>query len=257
MVDRLSPWYLHQKLTLGGCGTTAVPFLTTSVTTTAMKKFDHELAGLRQRVVEMGNLAEKMVAAAIDAVTSANRDELIKSVEQAEEELDDMQVSLDKEAIRLLTVYSPVAADLRFVMSVSRINNELERIGDHAMNMCEAIQLMESKSDNPPLAQIEKMAVVVKEMMADALNAFLQDDIAKARETIASDDMVDALNDQIVEELLHPEIVRQAADGRAEIADALSQILIGRSLERIADQSTNISEEVIYMVRGQDVRHED
>ena len=220
-----------------------------------MKKFSDELNALRQRVVEMGNLAEKMVGNAIDAISAPGRDELIRQVVEDEEMLDQMQLGLDKESIRLLTVYSPVASDLRFVMSVSRITAELERMGDHACNMCQAIQLMASKTSAPPLPMLLRLSSVVRTMVSDALDAFLHDDVAKARSTIASDDMADALNDQLIEELLSDEVVHTAVDESQDIAGALAQMLIGRSLERIADQSTNVSEEIIYMVRGDDVRH--
>ena len=221
-----------------------------------MKKFEDELAGLRQKVVEMGNLAERMVGNAVDAISAPGRDELIRKVVDDEEALDQYQLTLDKEAIRLLTVYSPVAGDLRFVMSVSRITSEVERMGDHACNMCQAIQLMASKTSAPPLPMLLRMAGVVRSMVSDALDAFLHDDVAKARATIAADDMADALNDQLIEELLSDEVVKTAVDDSSkDIAGALSQMLIGRSLERIADQSTNVCEEIIYMVQGDDIRH--
>jgi len=220
-----------------------------------MKKFETELGKLRQKVVEMGNLAEKMVGIAVDAITAPGRDELIRQVVVQEEQLDQMQLALDKESIRLLTVYSPVAHDLRFIMSVTKITSEVERIGDHAVNMCQAIQLMASKTGTPPLPTLLKMAGAVRTMVSDALNAFLHDDIKKAQATIDADDIVDVLNDQLVEGLLSDEVVRAAVDERKDIAGALSQMLIGRSLERIADQSTNVCEEVVYMVGGEDVRH--
>ena len=220
-----------------------------------MKKFEAELGELRQMVVKMGNLAEEMVGNAVDAITAPGRDDLIRQVVIQEEQLDQMQLAIDKESIRLLTVYSPVAGDLRFVMSVTKITSEVERIGDHAVNMCQAIQLMASKTSAPPLPMLLKMASSVRTMVSDALNAFLHDDIERARATIDADDIVDVLNDQLVEELLSDEDVRAAVDQRKDIAGALSQMLIGRSLERIADQSTNVSEEVIYMVGGEDVRH--
>ncbi len=220
-----------------------------------MKKFEDELNELRQRVVEMGNLAEGMVGSAVDAISAPGRDELIRKVVTDEEALDQFQLRLDKEAIRLLTIYSPVASDLRFVMSVSRITAEVERMGDHACNMCQAIQLMASKTGAPPLPMLLRMAGVVRTMVSDALDAFLHDDVAKAKSTIAADDMVDALNDQLIEELLSDEVVKTAVHDVQDIAGALSQMLIGRSLERIADQSTNVSEEIIYMVKGDDIRH--
>ena len=220
-----------------------------------MKKFETELGELRQKVVDMGNLAEEMVGSAVDAMTAPGRDDLIRQVVVQEEQLDQMQLALDKESIRLLTVYSPVAHDLRFIMSVIKITTEVERIGDHAVSVCQAIQLMVSKTSAPPLPMLLKMAGAVRTMVSDALNAFLHDDVQKAHATIDADDIVDVLNDQLVEELLSDEVVRAAVDVPKDIAGALSQMLIGRSLERIADQSTNVSEEVIYMVGGKDVRH--
>ena len=222
-----------------------------------MKKLEEDLADLRRLVIEMGNLTEEMVVKSIKAVDVADRDELISAVMKDEERLDQMQLDIDKEAIRLLTVYSPVAGDLRFVMSVSRITAELERIGDHATNMCENIQLMASKAITDVEPEVKQMASIVNEMVSDSLNAFLHSDHRKARSTIAKDDLVDSINDQIVEELLSDELVKEVLAGTRDIAGALSQMLIARSLERIADQATNISEEVVYMVKGDDIRHEE
>ena len=221
-----------------------------------MKKFEAEAAELRNRVVEMGNVAEEMVGLAVDAISAPGRDELIRRVIERESQLDLAQIELDEAAVRLMTVYSPVAGDLRFVMTVSRITAELERIGDHAVNMCEAIQLMVAKSQSPPLTMIIKMGAVVRTMTSDALNAFLQSDAVGAQTSIASDDMVDALNDQVVEELLSDEVVREVVTTTGkDIAGRLAQMLIARSLERIADHTTNICEEIIYMEKGEDIRH--
>ena len=142
-----------------------------------MKRFEAELGELRQKVVEMGNLAEQMVGTSVEAITAPGRDDLIRQVVIQEEQLDQMQLALDKESIRLLTVYSPVAHDLRFIMSVTKITSEVERMGDHAVNMCQAIQLMVSKTGVPPLPMLLKMAGAVRTMVSDALNAFLHDDI--------------------------------------------------------------------------------
>lgn len=222
-----------------------------------MKKFEHELASLRKRIVDMGTLARQMVDSAIEALDHPDTD-VYQKVLVAEEQLDQMQLDVDREAIRLLTVYSPVANDLRFVLMVARINSELERIGDHAVNMCEDLQLVAGKTKASPLPEVHKMSKLVSGMVRDSLAAFVQEDIRKAEEVLATDDVVDALNDQIVRELLSDQIVRHAIsadEGPADITDRLGLILLSRSLERIADQATNICEEVIYMVKGADVRH--
>jgi phosphate transport system protein len=220
-----------------------------------MKKFEHDLDELRQRVLTMGNLTEAMVGQAIDAIFDPHNQELFDQVLREEERLDEMQVEIDEEAVRMMTIYSPVASDLRFLMSVTRINTELERIGDNATNMCEAVQLMVSKSDIPPLPEMRKMATVVREMVADSIDAFVRHDARKAQNTIAHDDMVDALNDRIIAELLDDQTIEQALSEHHNISGALAQLLIARALERIGDQATNISEEVIYWVKGLDIRH--
>jgi phosphate transport system protein len=219
-----------------------------------MKKFESELAALRQKLVEMGDLARQMVDLATKAVATPQT-EVYHQVLTCEERLDQMQLDIDREAIRLLTVYGPVASDLRVVLMITRINSELERVGDQAINMCEDVQLMHEKTDAQVAPDLLKMARLVAGMVRDAMTAFMQEDIRKAEEVLATDDLVDALNDQIVRELLSDQIVREAITGPLDIADKLGLILISRSLERIADQATNICEEVIYMIKGADVRH--
>jgi phosphate transport system protein len=168
-----------------------------------------------------------------------------------------MQLEIDQEAIRLMTVYGPVAADLRFLWMVSRINSELERIGDQAVNICEDLQLMASKTDAAPPEDIHRMASIVEAMVNDSLRAFFDQDVRKAHQTLASDDLVDAINDQIISELLSQQAVRNALDDPSIIGGSLALILLARSLERIADLATNICEEVVYLVKGADIRHQD
>lgn len=219
-----------------------------------MRQLEQGLESLRSSVIEMGSLTVSMLCQAIDAVEKADVD-ATQSVFEAEKDLDQLQIEVDKEAIRIMTVYSPVAGDLRLVLSVSRITAELERIGDHATNLCECLHLMTSRVDVRPIPEVIKMGGIVKEMVRDALNAFGRKDSELALLTIANDDMVDALNDLIVKKLLQDDIVREVIIAQKNIAGSLSQILIASSLERIADQATNICEEVVYMVKGSDIRH--
>jgi phosphate transport system protein len=219
-----------------------------------MKKFEHELAALRQRVVDMGELARQMVELASRAIPDPAA-EVYHQVLASEERLDQMQIDIDREAVRLLTVYGPVATDLRVILMIARINSELERVGDQAVNMCEDVQLMHAKTQGKVGPELIKMARLVTGMVRDAMGAFMQDDSKKAEEVLATDDIVDAINDQIVRELLSDQVVREAITGPVDIADKLALILISRSLERIADQATNICEEVVYMIKGADIRH--
>jgi phosphate transport system protein len=216
-----------------------------------MKKFEEELGALKRRVVEMGERAQKMIALAVKALV--DRDTAgIREVFAHEEEVDRCQMEIDNEAVRLIAVYSPVARDLRFLLMVTRINSELERMGDQAVNMCEDVELLVSEPELKPLIDLPRMAELTRGMVDGALRAFLDGDTGKAEETLEVDAQVDALDDQIFRELL---TYMMSSPGNITCSVAL--ILVARSLERIADHATNICEEVVYLVRGDDIRHAD
>jgi phosphate transport system protein len=215
-----------------------------------MKKFEQELASVKDRVMEMGALAERMVAWASDALLKRDR-AIIAEVLAAEEKLDRFQIEIDSEAIRLITIYTPTAKDLRFLLMVVRINTELERIGDQAVNNCEYLEMF--LSDPPPRAlhDISRMTEITCEMMHGALHAFAHEDVTKAQHVVTLDDAVDALNRQTFEDLL-----TDRAGNHEHIKLSMSLVLLARSLERIADHAVNICEEVVYLVKGEDIRHQ-
>jgi phosphate transport system protein len=219
-----------------------------------VKKFDQELASLRTRVVEMGQVAQSMVEMAIAAMTDL--DAVYDRVLQAEDRLDQMELDIDHECVRLLTVYSPVAANLRFILSVSHVNNALERIGDQAVGLCHTIDFAgkHESAGGEALPKLKQMGEIVQAMIRDAILAFVDENAVLAESTIAQDDAADALNDQVMREVLGGTGGRENGKAR-DVSGALTQILIAGSLERFGDQATNICEEVIYMVQGWDVRH--
>ncbi|MCA9248233.1 MAG: phosphate signaling complex protein PhoU [Planctomycetales bacterium] len=220
-----------------------------------MKKFEQELNALQQQIAGMADVAQTMVNLSTGAIWDAEA-KVHADVLSREEQLDLLQVQIDGEAIRLLTVYSPVASDLRFILSASRAATCIERIGDQAVNITEDVQLLADKQQVVTSHLLKKMAKVVSTMVHDATRAFLFGDVGKATATMTHDDRVDSMNDQIIMELLQDETVREAIQGPSDMAGALGQLLISRSLERMADQATNLCEEVIYMVRGDDIRHQ-
>ena len=222
-----------------------------------MRTISTEVEKLRQLTIAMGEMAVEMVRNVIQAGDSSSQYELIQAVLDAEEQLDRMQLDVDKESVRALTVYSPVAFDLRFVISVSRIAGELERIGDQATNICEILRFATSREPVEIEPEVRQMATIVEGMLSQSLAAFVDGDVARARSTIAEDDRVDALNDQITRDLLSDDLVRNAIAGEADILQSFIQVLVARALERIADHATNVSEEVVYIVQGEDIRHED
>lgn len=223
---------------------------------TSMKRLENELEDLRTMVSQMGSLTEKMVFRVADEIRGVGQGDIYDEVIRHEEQLDNMQLEVDREAVRILTVYAPVASDLRFVLSVTRVSAELERIGDQAKNICGNLELMRTKGIATAIPQVRKMAEEVCEMVQNAMDAFVKNDSRKARATISCDDLVDALNDQVMEELLNDDVVRRGIEEPLDMAGTMAQILLSRSLERVGDQATNICEEVVYMVKGDDIRHQ-
>lgn len=214
-----------------------------------MKRFDQELAALKQRLAEMGALAESMVAAASDALINGERG-AIERVRTGEPRLDRFQVEIDREAIRLITVYSPVAKDLRVLLMMARITSELERIGDHALDNCQYVEILPSDPSRTPAHELSEMSAMTSRMVHDALQACEHEDIDKAQTVIALEEKVDVMNAETFRHLLeHTGTTPQL------ITRGIGLILAAQSLKRIADHATNICEEVFYLVEGEDIRH--
>ena len=213
-----------------------------------MKQFQQELAQLKQQVVDMGSLAESMVAGASRALIKGER-AIIQQVRASEPKLDRLQVEIDREAIRLITIYAPVAKDLRFLLMIARINSELERIGDQAVDNCEYVERLTVAP--PPMDDLSTMSEIVLRMVHDALHAFQEEDTQQAQAVMKLDDQVDALDARIFREF--SEHSAAEPDIRAQ---CMGLILVARSLERMADHATNICEEVFYLVEAADIRHQ-
>ena len=213
------------------------------------KQFDHELSELKSKIRSMGELAQEMFQTAMRALVERDVD-LVARVRELEDQVDRFQVEIDDDVIRLMAMYGPVALDLRFVLMVARINTELERIGDQACNMCENVELLISEPELKKLIDLPRMADIAAEMLRGSLEAFSEGSTENAHEIIKRDDEVDSLNEQIFRELL----TYMITDAK-NIQRSLALILTARSLERIADHATNIPEEVVYLVKGEDIRH--
>ena len=214
-----------------------------------MVKFEQELAALKRRISEMGALAESMVEASSNALINAER-AAIEQIRSSEPRLDRFQIEIDREAIRLITVYSPVAKDLRFLLMMLRINSELERIGDQAVDNCKYVEIMPLNPPPTPLRELSQMSVMTLRMVQEALQAFADEDIDKAQAVIRLDDQVDTMNAETFRHLLEAKATEPAI-----VTRGIGLILAAQSLERIADHATNICEEVFYLVEGEDIRH--
>jgi phosphate transport system protein len=164
--------------------------------------------------------------------------------------INDLQVEIDDRVMQLLALFQLMAADLRFVLAVSRINNDLERIGDQAVNIAQSAQRIVRHPRVKPYVDLPRMSELAEEMMRDALNAVVRKDVELAKDVLVRDDQVDSLRDQIFRELLS-----YMMENSAVVFPAFELILVAKNLERIGDHATNIAEDVIYMVAGNDVRH--
>lgn len=212
------------------------------------RHFERDLQTLRERLLVMGGLAETMIRKSIKALV--DRDEaLIQAVLAHEEEIDVLCLEIDDRCFTLLALRQPMASDLRFLVAGIKINGDLERIGDQAVNIVLRARHLITQPPVKPLIDIPRMAHLAREMVRKSLDAFVRRDPELARGVIDADDEVDHLRDQVFREL----ITYMSADPTT-IPRALDLILISRNLERIADHATNIAEDVIYIVRGEDVR---
>src|SRR5512143_2144455 len=195
------------------------------------RHYSEQLAGLREQVLRMGGLVEQMTRRVVQALVQRDVG-ILADVRAMEAQVNQLHIEIDEACLELIALRQPAAVDLRFIAAAMKINTDMERIGDQAID-------------------IPRMADIAQEMLKAALDAFVNGDDELAYRTILRDDTVDQLKDQVFRELL----TFMMADPTT-IPRAMDLILVSRHLERIADHTTNICEDVIFMVKGKDVRHQ-
>jgi phosphate transport system protein len=211
--------------------------------------FQEELEALKTRLLEMGGLAEERVRVCIEALESRDLG-LVGEVMGGDEPINQLHIEIDNRCFRLLALYQPMATDLRGIVSAVKINTDLERVGDLAVNIAEAAQRYTTHPPVKKLIDIPTMGEIAQTMLRDALDAYVRRDVALAHAVLNADDELDALKTQVFRDLL-----TYMLKDPATVEPALDLILISRHLERIGDHATNIAEDVIFMVSAQDVRH--
>jgi phosphate transport system protein len=213
------------------------------------RHFEIELQALKNRLLRMGALVEERVHGAMQALME-RRMEVAESIVAGDAEVNDMQIEIDDRCLKLLALQNPMASDLRLITAAMKINADLERIGDQAVNIAENAVKVAASPPLRPIIDLPRMAEIAEAMTRDSLDAFVRRDANLARDILARDDEVDQLKDQIFRVLL----THMMADP-GTIERALGLILVSRNLERIADHATNIAEDVIFVVEAKDVRH--
>lgn len=214
-----------------------------------MRHFHEELELLKSRLVAMSGIAEETVRLAVQALLE--RDPAKAAIVIAkDDDLDELEVAIDDLAINLLALQQPMAKDLRFITAAMKIGNDLERVGDHAVNIAEELEYLLKATPFPMLPELEEMARIANEMLSDALNAFVQADSKLARQVVDRDDRVDELHENNFRILL----THMMEDPR-KITAGMDLFLVSGNIERIADLATNIAEEVVFFVEGSTIKH--
>lgn len=221
-----------------------------------MRHFAEELEDLNQALLEMSALVESSIHNAVQALVEHD-DRLARRVIEDEQAINRMELELDSRVTRLLALYQPVAGDLRLLVMCLKITTDLERMGDLAVSIAEraiSLNALRGPGDpqllGQPLAETPRMAALAEDMLHRALDSFVKRDAKLAQSVLPDDDQVDEIRDRIYRDLIAL-MQREPALVQA----AVHVMFVARSLERVADHATNIAEDVIYLVRGVDVRH--
>lgn len=214
-----------------------------------VRHFQEELEQLKVRILEMGGAAEEQVRLAIRGLVERVPDAIDRAL-TGDGPINALHIELDNRCFTLLALYQPMAADLRTIVAAVKINTDLERVGDLAVNIAEAARRYAVHPPVKKLIDIPRMANIAQSMLRDALDAFVRRDVALAQRVLNEDDRLDELKSQIFRELL-----TYMLQDPQTIEPALDLILVSRHLERIGDHATNIAEDVIFIVSAKDVRH--
>ncbi len=212
------------------------------------RHFDEELQQLKEKLLRMSSLVEDVINTSVKALIDRDTALAQKAIE-ADKAIDMFEVEIDELSLRLLALYQPQAGDLRFIASSMKINNDLERIGDLGVNIAQRTLDLIKIAAFPSLTDITEMAKAAQSMLKDSLNAFVNKDSSLAEAVCKRDDVVDNLNKVVFKKVL------TGKPHDAEVERAIDLILVAKNLERIADHSTNICEEVIYMIEGKNIKH--
>jgi phosphate transport system protein len=214
------------------------------------RHFHDQLTALNRRVLAMSERAESLIELSVEAFLTKDQAKA-DAVIAGDREVDAMEVEIEAAALELLALQQPMARDLRFIVSAIKVTSDLERVGDHAVNIAQTAQrLISLQTTITPDPEIEDMARRARAMLGDAIDAFLRADGALGREVCARDDQVDALHESVFRILL----THMMADPRT-INPSLEYLLVSRNLERVADLATNIGEDAVFLAEGKNIKH--
>lgn len=214
------------------------------------RHFENILQELKSALIKMASMAEDAVEKAMESVLTENK-ELATQIAHGDEAINTMEMQIDSLIVELLALQQPVASDLRLILAASKINNDLERIGDHAVNLAESGMMI--NTDGKPITQLDditRMSQLARRMLSDAVDAFIHLDANIGEAVVLMDDSVDNLNRKVTHELM--ELMKRDPES---VEQAIEFIRVSRNLERVADLATNIAEEVVFIARAKVIKH--
>jgi phosphate transport system protein len=213
------------------------------------RHFEQELESLKTNLIKMASIAEESVGSSIKALLNQDS-ELAKKIIHGDERINSLEIENDNAIMDLLALQQPVAIDLRFILAAQKINNDLERIGDHAVNIAESVVVITETHPREPLLELPAMANIAQEMLRNAIDGFLHNDAPLGEKVLRQDDQIDELNRKMTKDVL--QVMKKDAH---MIEGGLELIRVSRNLERVADLATNIAEEVIFIAKARSVKH--
>jgi phosphate transport system protein len=213
------------------------------------KHFSRELEKIKKQVLSLGAMVEERVQTALQAVDT-NDGDLAQKIIKTDYEIDEMEVEIEEECLKVLALHQPVAVDLRFLIAVIKINNDLERIGDQTVNIAQRVEVTSKRNSEDFFFDYSSMGEKAQQMLKMSLDALVNMDYDQAFEVVLMDDSVDKIKDDAYDRIKN--VMGEHPD---KIGYLINLLLISRHIERLADHATNIAEEVIYMIEGEIIRH--
>jgi phosphate transport system protein len=214
------------------------------------RHFHDQLDALKRTLIDMSEKAERLVELSVEALLEHDAGKA-QAVIAGDKALDALEIEVEQAAIAMLALQQPMARDLRFIVAAIKVSSDIERVGDHGVNIAQsALRLIEMKSNITPDPEIQDMARRSRAMLSDSLDALIRADGALGRAVCRADDAVDALQDSVFRILL-----THMMESPTRISEALELLLVGRNLERVADLATNIGEDAVYLAEGKQIKH--
>jgi phosphate transport system protein len=215
------------------------------------RHFDEELNDLRSSIMKISDLARKAITESIEALKNSDKVRAQKVID-SDQAIDELELMIDEKCIDLLARYQPMAADLRFITTGLKLNAELERIADLAVDIAQRVQILADKPLLKPIIDIPRLGEVAQNMVRDAIESFIKQDVSIAKKVVQADDEADMLKNKICDELINEYMSKDCSC----VNRAVPLLLVARHLERICDHASNIAEDIFYMVQGKVIKHQ-